>query len=72
MHNQNPREGNGGEGFECDTNRKQALCSLLLSGVYGVFFFFIPNFALVQAILQTYLTQYVLPAAYITGPVERY
>ena len=59
----NPREGNGGEGFECGTNRKQALCSFLLSGAHERF---IPNFVLARA----YLTQYALPGAYITGPVE--
>lgn len=65
----NPREGNGGEGFECDTNRKQALCSLPLSGAHETF---IPNFSLAQAILWAYLTQCALPGAYITGTVERY
>lgn len=64
----NPREGNGGEGLACGTNRKPAFfVPPLLSAAHEGF---IPNFAVVQAVFSAYLTQYVLPAAYITRTAE--
>lgn len=52
-----------GEGSECDTNRKRALCSCLLLGAHERF---IPNFVFFQGIL------WALPGAYITNTGGRY
>lgn len=68
MHNQNLAEGNGGEGFECGTNRKPASCSLPISDTHERF---IPNFAVAQAVFWAYLTQCALPGAYIRTTAER-
>lgn len=60
-----------GRGLNVTQTGNKLLCSHppLLSGAQERF---IPNFVLVQSILLAYLTQYVLPGAYITDSVERY
>lgn len=67
VHHQTQGKEMEGRGLNVTQTGNNALCSLLLSGAHERF---IPNFALVQAVLCP--TQHALPGAYITGSVERY